>query len=616
MADKPKSEHLPARDPVTPETKEPMPKEDQVFEAPYPGSSRMPRWRTAELVEPTVFRWRYWFTLLGPGLLMGGASIGGGEWLVGPLVTAKYGGGLMWLATLSILAQTLYNIEVSRYTLYCGEPIFTGKFRTLPGPHVWILVYLVLDFGSVFPYLAANAATPLEVVLLGGQLPDPDHVASHWWMHKSLSCAILLLAVLPLIFGGKIYNALKAIMTFKLFTVLGFLALVGVFYSHPSTWVEICTGFVKFGNVPIQRSEDLNGNGRLDAGEDWDGDGHLDTVEPRVDRDGDGVAESWEDLDQDGHQDGDNLDNLFLALLDRGELPEIDFTLMAFIAALAAIAGSGGLSNTTVSNYTRDQGWGMGRHVGAIPSMVGGHGITLSHVGSVFEVSEQVLPRWRGWYRHVLRDQLVIWMPACFIGIALPSMLSVEFLPRGTEAKGWITAAMTAEAVGQHVANPADDVLASMSGLSHWISGNLWGNLFWGMTLLCGFLVLGPSVAQSADGIIRRWVDSFWTSSRHLRSMEPSRIRQIYFRVLVGWVSFSLIMLWLNPPDQLIKFATIGFNCALGFSCWHTLAINTLLLPRPLRPRWWSRTGLVLAGIFFTLLGSFSMLRELGLLQA
>ena len=32
----------------------------------------------------------------------------------------------------------------------------------------------------------------------------------------------------------------------------------------------------------------------------------------------------------------------------------------------------GGLTNVPISNYTRDQGWGMGKHVGAIPSIVGG----------------------------------------------------------------------------------------------------------------------------------------------------------------------------------------------------------------------------------------------------
>ena len=136
----------------------------------------MPQWTTGALIDAPKFQMRNWIALQGPGLLMGGAAIGGGEWLVGPLVTAKYGGAMMWLATLSILGQMLYNIEISRYTLYCGEPIFNGKFRTLPGPAFWIFVYLILDFGAVFPYLAANAATPVEVLLLGGEMPDPEGV--------------------------------------------------------------------------------------------------------------------------------------------------------------------------------------------------------------------------------------------------------------------------------------------------------------------------------------------------------------------------------------------------------------------------------------------------------
>src|SRR5262245_64923499 len=125
-------------------------------DAPYPGSKKRPQWNFGELPEAPHFRLTNVWQFLGPGLLMGGAAIGGGEWLVGPLVTARYGGGLLWLATLSILGQVLYNIEISRYTLYTGEPIFTGKFRTRPGPVFWVGLYLLLDFGSVFPYLAAT----------------------------------------------------------------------------------------------------------------------------------------------------------------------------------------------------------------------------------------------------------------------------------------------------------------------------------------------------------------------------------------------------------------------------------------------------------------------------
>ena len=93
--------------------------------APYPGSHDIPRWNVGELPEPPRFTSKNWFALLGPGLLMGAGAIGGGEWLVGPMVTAKFGGGLLYLAALAIFAQVIYNIEISRYALYSGEPIFT-----------------------------------------------------------------------------------------------------------------------------------------------------------------------------------------------------------------------------------------------------------------------------------------------------------------------------------------------------------------------------------------------------------------------------------------------------------------------------------------------------------
>src|SRR5262249_45161985 len=154
---------------------------------------------------------------------------------------------------------------------------------------------------------------------------------------------------------------------------------------------------------------------------------------------------------------------------------KIDLQMMAVLSALVAISGQGGLSNTPISNYTRDQGWGMGSHVGAIPSLVGGHNIQLSHVGTVFLPDESSLVRWKKWVRHVMRDQLIVWMPACFFGLALPSMLSVEFLKRGTVVPDeWSASVMTADSVARHV------------------GGGL-GSAFWFMTLFCGFLVLAPS---------------------------------------------------------------------------------------------------------------------------
>ena len=568
-------------------------------DAPWPGSKEMPQWTTNELIDAPIFTKKNWFALLGPGLILGGAAIGGGEWLVGPKVTAVYGGSLLWLATLSILGQVIYNIEISRYTLYTGEPIFTGKFRIMPGPRFWVVAYLLFDFGSVFPYLAANAATPVATLIKGGVVPDPENVTGDWWLMKGLAYLIFICALIPLLFGGKIYRSLKVVMTFKLVIVFGFLLFLAFRYSKADTWADITTGFFKFGSVPVLADEDANGNGTLDPGEDFDRDGKLDVVEKVLARDESGKITEFEDIDQDGKRDGANVQNIFASLISGRGMPDIDFTMVAFIAALAAIAGSGGLSNAPTSNYTRDQGWGMGHHVGAIPSVIGGHDISLSHVGCVFEPTEEAMSRWRKWYRHVCRDQLAVWLPACFVGLALPAMLSIQFLKRGTEADNWTMAVMTAEGVQNAVAET---------------SGTGLGSFCWFMTILCGFLVLGPTMSTSADGIIRRWVDVFWTSSGRLRAMDPRHIKVVYFKVLVGYAIFGLTMLSL-PPGDLIKYATMFFNIALGFSCWHTLVINTTLLPNPLRPCWFVRCALALAGAYYMMLGSFAVAQTTGILK-
>jgi len=546
--------------------------------AEQPGSAEMPPWNRDELIDAPHFTWRNWIGLIGPGLLMCGAAVGGGEWLLGPAVTARYGGAMLWLTTLSILGQVLYNLEISRYTLYTGEPIFTGKFRTLPGPRFWFGVYLLLDFGSIFPYLAANAATPLGVLVLVGMIPTPDDNPAHWWLMKGLATFVFFLCMLPMIYGGKVYNTLRAIMFVKLVVVFSFLLSLGFLYSSPETWQEILTGFLRFGTVPVTVpavttpvATALQSSPATTA------------VPPPV-----------------------VLDNIFVAFWEGRPFPRIDFQMVAFIAGLAAIAGGGGLTNTPISNYTRDQGWGMGYHVGAIPSVFGGQRIELSHVGSVFVVSPESLQRWKRWYRHILRDQLCVWMPGCFVGVALPSMLSVEFLTRGTQSDQWNMAVMTATKIYERAADPP-----SALWVAPYLHGTQWGNILWFMTILCGFLVLAPSMTTTADGFIRRWVDVFWTASKHLRKLETHKIRIVYCTMLTGYAIFGLSMLWLNKPAQLVAIATTIYNFALGISCWHTIFINSYLLPREIRPHWIVRTLLALVGVYFFGLASITAIYEL-----
>ena len=521
---------------------------------PHPGSPDMPPWEAGELPAAPRMTLRSWTQLIGPGLVMGGASIGGGEWISGPLTTAKYGGAILWLSTLSILAQVVYNIEISRYTLYCGEPIFTGKFRLLPGPLFWLGLYLVLDFGSVFPYLASHAATPLAAVIVG-EIAQPDRTyevlgraVTGYTLLQILKYVVFLGMMAPLVFGGKVYNSLRVLISFKVVVVLCFLLFVAILYSTPATWHEILTGFFQFGSVPVV--------------------GDPAGLSPPI-------------------------ENVFVSLWQGRGMPDIDLSMIAVLGALAAVSGSGGLTNTAISAYTRDQGWGMGQHVGVVPSMIGGERLKLSHTGMVFEVTRDSVRRFRDWYRFVLRDQLVVWMPACFVGVALPCMLSVQFLPRNTEAKEWAVAAMTADGLRGAV-------------------GPEWGQFFWIAILFCGFLVLAPNVATTADGVLRRWVDVCWTALPSLRRWDPHRIRGLYFGALCAYAAFGLTSLTFWHPVQLLSWAAVIYNAAMGFSCWHVLAVNLILLPRELRPNWFIRLGLVLGGLFFMALFVLSASKLVG----
>ncbi len=494
-------------------------------------AGRLPAWDMGELPPPPAISWDP-LRLIGPGLLMAGAAIGGGEWLIGPAITSRYGAAVMWIALVSILLQACYNHEVMRYALYCGEPILVGCFRTRPGPRFWTIAYLALDFGAIWPFLSANAAVPLTAAFLGhipgaafdlsGQ-PIPQATREHELaIRQWVSYGIFLSAFIPLVFGGKVYNALEKVMTVKVILVLGYLTFLGVWFVSPGTWYETFSGFVgspgvRDGSFSFQWLPPLSSEERLDYG---------------------------------------------------------------LLASLAAIAGMGGLANTMFSTYCRDKGWGMGSLVGAVPSAVGGRTIQLSHVGRVFRIDAASLGRWRGWLRVIRRDQWAIWVVGAILGMAIPCLVSLEFIrDLGRKVEGDEVAAVTAKLIAERANNP----------------------IFWWLTLLCGFLVLAPNQVAAMDGITRRWTDIIWTGVPAVRRLQGHQVKYVYYGLMAVYIGFGMIVLiCVRNPLEMVKVSSIIFNYALGFSALHTLVVNCTLLPPALRPGMRMRAALVLTCVFFT----------------
>lgn len=505
-----------------------------------PPATCLPPWGVGELPEPEPVALRHWTRFIGPGVVMMGMQLGGGEWLFGPEITARYGGGLLWIATIAIVVQVFYNLEVGRYALYCGEPIFTGFLRLRPGPRFWVLFFLVLSAGMVIPGLATHGGAVLSSLILGRPPGEADRSLV---MFASYFC--LVVVVVPTLFGGRVYNSLQAIMSAKVAVVLGFCLVIGVGLVTRGNWWNVLSGFVRFGSVPVP-----------------DGRG------------------------------GERVVNLFSAYLRDGAWPVISMANIALLGAFAGYAGGGGLGNSLYANYVRDKGWGMGRLVGAIPSAIGGRNITLSHIGTAFPLTAANRKRWDGWWRVILADQLIVWMPGCFVGMALPALLSLQFAPYSTlyherARMDWAQAVITADGL-RHAPGIAP---AAASAL-------------WLVTLLVGMMVLLPSQMSIVDEVGRRWTDTIWSASPRIRQrMGRGQVRSIYYTIVVGYTLWCVVSMFLftrygTPKLMTLIIANLG-NLAMGLTSFMILHINRRLLPAPLRPRWWQQMGLAACGVFY-----------------
>src|ERR671921_1699354 len=149
--------------------------------APESGSGLAP-WTPAELPAPPMPKGLGWAGVVGPGVIVLGLSIGSGEFLLGPAAFVRHGLSLLWVTGVAIVFQTIFNLEVMRYTVATGEPVFTGFMRTRPSSRMWAWVYVILyllQFG--WPAFAATAAGAI-FFLVQGQLPTASDSATIYYI--------------------------------------------------------------------------------------------------------------------------------------------------------------------------------------------------------------------------------------------------------------------------------------------------------------------------------------------------------------------------------------------------------------------------------------------------
>lgn len=201
----------------------------------------LPDWQTQDLPEPLPFSIPNALKMIGPGAILLAGSIGGGEWIVGPMMTVKYGRGILWLATVAIFLQMMFNLEGIRYTLYTGEPILTGIMRLRPGSKLWGGFYIFIGIAQLAtPALALGSANVI-FASMNRRMPanDGSDASILFW----LATVVIGVTVVLLLSGRSIERVLERISWVMVGLIFVFLAIVNIVFVSIGDWMQTIAAF-------------------------------------------------------------------------------------------------------------------------------------------------------------------------------------------------------------------------------------------------------------------------------------------------------------------------------------------------------------------------------------
>jgi hypothetical protein len=249
------------------------------------------------------------------------------------------------------------------------------------------------------------------------------------------------------------------------------------------------------------------------------------------------------------------------------------------LGVFAATAGSGGLGNLVISNWVRDKGLGMGRHVGAIGGAFSGHQTALAAVGRVFRPTPESLRRWAVWWKYVLLDQTALWALGCVVGMFLNVNLALAIVPESAEISGYAVGAFQAR----------------------YMAEQLWTG-FWALCLLNGFWILFKTHLANTDCLTRVVSDIGWAGWRRWPAS------RVYAGLLLLFTSWGVVSLTFGESALgLFKLLGAVAGPVLAVAAFQILRVNTRFLPEPIRPPLWRRAALVLCGVGYAALAIASL---------
>jgi len=189
----------------------------------------LPAPRQGQMPPPVSLR-----KMLGPGIILVGLSIGSGEFVLWPRLTAEFGFVLFWACWIGVTIQFFLNMEISRYTLATGESAITGFVRLSRWLGPVFLVCATLPW--VWPGWATGAGTLLSWEF-GGSV-------TVYAIAGLLGCGVVLSL------GPVVYRTIEVIQITLVATVFALVLTLAFMVIRWDSIAALGAGAFRFGYVP------------------------------------------------------------------------------------------------------------------------------------------------------------------------------------------------------------------------------------------------------------------------------------------------------------------------------------------------------------------------------
>jgi hypothetical protein len=255
------------------------------------------------------------------------------------------------------------------------------------------------------------------------------------------------------------------------------------------------------------------------------------------------------------------------------------------IVGACAFAGPSGMQQMWYTLHLRDSGAGMGAHMPKVRGLRhAGEQEAMPSRGFMFDTDDPAeMAKWKGWRRWVTFDALLL-----FWGITMLVTISFTVI------------AQSAVRIDPGVRDVirGDDREVALTAMANAVSAagsSVLGTIFLGFIALIGL----NATLGLFDSFSRGQADMTYN---FIPGAKKLRMSHLYAGFLWGVIIFGILILLFGPadgPSGILDTLAFLSTFAMGAYCVTLLLVNNRMLPKPIRPKWWTNLIIGFGAVFY-----------------